>query len=168
MTGTDILRWRRLKQRLGTALLPLIGIYSGFYHLDLTFPTDRVCLRKLIERSVKNCDARRKSNLSDTSQNGNWTCFRNELHYDRPEARINPKFFYPMPERAKLEFDFININRPDSQVSELNTKLIYICSANATQYRCSVCSVACSVLCVLCGLPWNFSYFGNFTGNYVL
>lgn len=76
-----------------------------------------MCLKKLIERSVKNCDDRRKRGLSDTSQNGNWTCFRNEFHYDRPEARIIPKFFYPMPERAKLEFDFININRPDPQVN---------------------------------------------------
>jgi hypothetical protein len=45
--GTDVLRWRRLKQRLGTSLLPLIGIYSGYYHLDLSFPTDRVCLKKV-------------------------------------------------------------------------------------------------------------------------
>jgi hypothetical protein len=45
-----VLRWRRLKQRLGTSLLPLIGIYSGYYHLDLSFPTDRVCLKKVRTR----------------------------------------------------------------------------------------------------------------------
>jgi hypothetical protein len=45
-----VLRWRRLKQRLGTSLLPLIGIYSGYYHLDLSFPTDRVCLKKVQTR----------------------------------------------------------------------------------------------------------------------
>jgi hypothetical protein len=112
-TGTDVLRWRRLKQRLGTSLLPLIGIYSGYYHLDLTFPTDRVCLKKLIERSVKNCDERIQKKLGDTSQNGNWTCFRNEYHPDQPDARIIPKYFYPLPEKAKVEFDFINIHRPD-------------------------------------------------------
>lgn len=112
-----MLRWRRLKQRLGTSLLPLIGIYSGYYHLDLSFATDRVCLKKLIERSVRNCDDRMRKKLGDTSQNGNWTCFRNEYHPDNPDARIIPKYFYPLPEKAKLEFDFINIARPDVSVN---------------------------------------------------
>lgn len=115
--GTDVLRWRRLKQRLGTSLLPLIGIYSGYYHLDLTFATDRVCLKKLIERSVRNCDDRIRQKLGDTSQNGNWTCFRNEYHPDNPDARIIPKYFYPLPEKAKVEFDFINIARPDITIN---------------------------------------------------
>lgn len=117
--GTDVLRWRRLKQRLGTSLLPLIGIYSGYYHLDLSFTSDRVCLKKLIEKSVKNCDERMLKKLGDTSQNGNWTCFRNEYHPDphsehAPDSiRIIPKYFYPLPEKGKVEFDFINISRPD-------------------------------------------------------
>ena len=117
VVGTDVLRWRRLKQRLGTALLPLIGSYSGYYPLDLTFSTDRVCLKRLIERSVKNCDSRIRAKLGDTSQHGNWTCFRNEYHPDLPDARIVPKYFYPMPEKAKVEFDFVNINRPDVTVN---------------------------------------------------
>jgi hypothetical protein len=115
-TGTDVLRWRRLKTRLGTSLYPLIGIYSGFYHLDLAYAADRLCLKKLIERSVMNCDERIRCKLGDTSQNGNWTCFRNEHHFDTPDVRIIPKYFYPLPEKAKLEFDFVNIARPDPQL----------------------------------------------------
>jgi hypothetical protein len=39
-----------------------------------------VCLLQLIERSVRNCDERMRRKLGDTSQHGNWTCFRNEYH----------------------------------------------------------------------------------------
>jgi hypothetical protein len=37
-------------------------------------------LLQLIERSVRNCDERMRRKLGDTSQHGNWTCFRNEYH----------------------------------------------------------------------------------------
>jgi hypothetical protein len=39
------------------------------------------------------------------------------LTTDKPEARIIPKFFYPLPEKAKVEFDFINIARPDVSIN---------------------------------------------------
>ena len=68
---------------------------------------------------MRNCDERIRAKQGDTSQNGNWTCFRNEYHHgcaDNPEVRIIPKYFYPLPLKAKVEFDFINITRPDVQL----------------------------------------------------
>lgn len=111
--GGDVMRMRRLKQSLGAYLGPLIGIYSGFYSLDLYNPIDRLCMKRLIEKSVSNCNVRWNNKLGDTSQNGNWSCFRNEYHPDNPERKIHPKYFCPIPKRSRVEFDFINIARPD-------------------------------------------------------
>ena len=123
-THNDIMKIRRLKQRLGNAYNPLVGLYSGYYALDLSLETDRLCLKKLIEKSVRNIEWRRREGLGDTSQWGNWSCFRNEYHrsnYGSGEPLetifISPKYFFPIPHRGKLEFDFINIERPNPEVN---------------------------------------------------
>jgi hypothetical protein len=67
-THNDIVKIRRLKQRLGNAYNPLVGLYSGYYILDLSNEMDRLCLKKLIEKSVKNMEIRRKTGRWDTSQ----------------------------------------------------------------------------------------------------
>jgi hypothetical protein len=118
-TANDILKIRRLKQRLGNAYYPIVGLYSGYYILDLSLDTDRRCLKKLIEKSVRNVETRRKNGFWDTSQEGNWSCFRNEYHYPIAlygERRITPHYFYPIPHKGKVEFDFVNIDRPDPAV----------------------------------------------------
>lgn len=132
-TCNDVFKARRLKQRLGKAYYPIIGIYSGFYSLDLSNEFDRICLRKLIEKSCRNMESRRKIGKWDTSQNGNWSCFRNEVHNRgkkqetapapgtaaaasaqvQESPTISPKFFFPIPRRGKVEFDFVNIERPN-------------------------------------------------------
>jgi hypothetical protein len=117
-THNDIVKIRRLKQRLGNAYYPLVGMYSGYYVLDLSNEMDRLCLKKLIEKSVKNTELRRRSGLWDTSQNGNWSCFRNEVHYSQdPDRTISPKYFFPIPSKGKLEFDFVNIERPNPAIN---------------------------------------------------
>lgn len=126
-THNDILKIRRLKQRLGNAYYPLVGLYSGYYVLDLSLETDRLCLKKLIEKSVRCIEQRRRRGLWDTSQQGQWSCFRNEYHRSRyghlpvgdpPEPIfISPKYFFPLPHRGKLEFDFVNIERPDPSIN---------------------------------------------------
>jgi Ran GTPase-activating protein (RanGAP) involved in mRNA processing and transport len=78
--GDDILKLRRLKQRLGSVYYPLLSIYSGFYTLDMSNELDRMCLKRLMEKSEKDNSARRSAELWDTSQYGNWSCFRNEFH----------------------------------------------------------------------------------------
>ncbi len=129
--GDDILRHRRLKTKLGNAYGPLVGIYSGYYSLDLSNILDRICLKKLIEKSVQCVEKRRALGKWDTSQHGQWSCFRNEHHHKyqkrgiaeaaagadpAPEGEgrmITPKYFYPIPQYGKAEFDFVNIERPD-------------------------------------------------------
>lgn len=158
----DIMKIRRLKQILGHCYYPVVGIYNGFYSLDLSVELDRICLRKLIEVSVRNVSERKAKGKWDTSQLGHWSCFRNEVHYDEisitntssnsngqpltqidlnsipdmepddikdissgvklalainPDRYICPKYFMPMPKKGKLEFDFINIARPNMELS---------------------------------------------------
>lgn len=125
--GDDLVRSRRLKQRMGSAYGPLIGLYSGWYSLDLTSAMDRTALKRLIEQSVRCTEKRRRQNLCDTSQHGHWSCFRNEWNKGIPlppdttkeEVCIIPKFFSPIPTRGRVEFDFVNIERPD----------LYLCRA---------------------------------------
>jgi hypothetical protein len=112
--SNDVLKLRRLKQRLGYAYYPLTGVYNGFYSLDMSKELDRVCLKKLIEKSAKNVDARRNKGLWDTSQHGHWSCFRNEYHVDNVDMIISPRYFYPIPHKGKIEFDFVNIDRPNT------------------------------------------------------
>lgn len=45
----SILSYRR---RAGSALRPLIGIINGFYSLDLSIPSERLCLTRLLEIST--------------------------------------------------------------------------------------------------------------------
>lgn len=78
--GDDVVKLRRLKQRLGNAYGPLVGLFSGYYALDLSSPLDRLCLKRLIEKSITSTQSRRDQGLWDTSQHGHWSCFRNEVH----------------------------------------------------------------------------------------
>lgn len=112
-TNNDVLKIRRLKQRLGLAYYPLIGIYSGYYCLDLSGSLDRLCLKKLIEKSIQNVASRRRRGLWDTSQHGSFSCFRNEFS-EKGDLKVSPAHFYPIPQKGKIEFDFINIDRPNS------------------------------------------------------
>lgn len=118
VVGNDIVRIRRLKQALGNAYGPLIGVYSGYYTLDLSNERDRLCLKKLIERSILNENSRKKKRKWDTSQHGHWNCFRNELHHPTKgstaaDMTISPKHYFPIPKHGRLEFDFVNTERPD-------------------------------------------------------
>lgn len=116
VVGHDVVRIRRLKNLLGNAYYPVIGVFSGFYSLDLTLLPDRVCLKKLIEKSIENENIRKDAKKWDTSQNGNWNCFRNECHYlllSPPDISLCPKYYYPIPHAGRVEFDFVNTRRPD-------------------------------------------------------
>lgn len=113
-----MLRLRRLKQRLGLAFYPLLGIFSGFYALDLSNKEDRMCMTKLIEQNIRNEYHRRLAGKWDISQNGNWSCFRNEYHITYPDMTISPKYFVPIPQNGKLEFDFVNIARPNPRTNK--------------------------------------------------
>jgi hypothetical protein len=60
-----------LKKLLGQAYKPIIGIFDGFYCLDLTNENDRICLAKLFEQNNTTTAKRKSENLWDVSQDGN-------------------------------------------------------------------------------------------------
>ena len=107
----------RLEVALGNSFYPLIGIFNGYYSLDLSVENDRVCLTKLLiqnQRHVENCIkscAFSMGTTGDLSQHGDWSAFRNEVWNGNP-AHIDANFFTPMPKTGKISFDFSGEDKP--------------------------------------------------------
>lgn len=59
-----------LKKLLGQAYRPIIGIYDGYYCLDLSKENDRVCLAKLFEQNNTTTAKRKREGKWDISQDG--------------------------------------------------------------------------------------------------
>jgi hypothetical protein len=116
-TADDRVEISRIKQLLGSALRPIYGIPNGYYHLDLSKDMDRICLSKLLELSktltnkVLNANLMERGRIGDTSQCGDWSCFRNGLLNGIP-ITINTAQFTPMKISGRLEFDFSGSPRP--------------------------------------------------------
>ena len=113
VTNNESMKVTRVKQALSNAYNPLLGNVNGYYCLNLSQEMDRLCLTQLLEHS-KIVNARRYKDLSfgcldgklgDTSQNGNWTCFRNASLNKEPFL-ITSAAFIPMKTTGILEFDF--------------------------------------------------------------
>ena len=109
---------------LGFAVKPIFGNMNGYYCLDMTRETDRLCLAQLLEKSRTVNEFKSQSCkfgpgiLGDTSQRGNWSCFRNE-HFNKKPIEITLENFTPMPNVGKLEFDFSMIMRPEGDDEDL-------------------------------------------------
>lgn len=102
---------RRLELLMGNSYFPIIGIFNGYYYLDLSIDTDRTCLSKLliqsqryVEATVKKCPFK-MGTTGDVSQVGDWSPFRNEFMNGTP-TRFAVDLFNPMPSSGKLSFDF--------------------------------------------------------------
>jgi hypothetical protein len=119
VAGNDASKLSRVKMVLGCAFQPLLGNINGYYSLNLSIDTDRMCLAHLLGHS-KSMNAERiekctispgyhchhhEPKIGDTSQHGNWTFFRNELFNNEPFI-ITPAAFTPMKKSGFLEFDF--------------------------------------------------------------
>jgi hypothetical protein len=108
---------QRIKMTFGISLKPLLGLYNGYYVLDLSKEIHRVCLSRLLEQSGNICNKRNKESIiksgkvGDTSQHQNWTCFRNEL-FNNQKIEITATRFTPMPLQGILSFDFVSCSRP--------------------------------------------------------
>lgn len=96
----DILNFKRM---LGCSVRPFLGMYNGFYCLDLSKSLDRLCCMKLIEMSKTRAYFRNRNaiagmdKVSDLSQNGNEnSCFRNEHFLGKPFV-LSSKFATPLP-----------------------------------------------------------------------
>ncbi len=114
----DRVEMNKVKRELGYAFKPLLGLYNGYYCLDLKQDLDRLCLIKLIEVSKTRMDRVQGNNdpyllnVGDISQKGNWSCFRNEVFNGEPFV-LTPEFASPsLPTGGKLEFDFVYALRP--------------------------------------------------------
>lgn len=101
----------RVETALGAAYRPIMGLADGYYALDLKKEKDRNCLQKLFEIGSAISKHRRKHLLGDLSQDGNWSCFRNEYMANK-EVSITAEFMTPMPESGKIEFDFMGSQLP--------------------------------------------------------
>ena len=132
VTDGDRLSMGHIKQVIGYALKPLCGTYDGYYCLNLNMESSQLCLRRLLE--VSESLRVKQSALSivggmgrvgDTSQRGNWSCFRNET--------LNHKTPYPLtvksviPKRGILEFDFMSTSRPpkDKKLVAVTTNRLF-------------------------------------------
>ena len=113
----------QIKNQLGQCVKPMFGHLNGYYSLDLSKEFDRICLSQLLEKSRSAAGKRASASrwggygtLGDTSQDGNWSCFRNEM-LDKKPVYITTERFIPMPSTGKVEFDFSTVERPDYDAS---------------------------------------------------
>ncbi|CAK9252797.1 unnamed protein product [Sphagnum jensenii] len=124
----DLVKMARVKKTLGSAYQPLLGCVNGFYRLNLSVETDRLCLTHLLGHSKSLMEKRLKfhshgfhleGKVGDTSQHGNWTCFRNEL-YNGESFQITSSAFTPMKRTGILEFDFSSCMRPPLEENSIS------------------------------------------------
>eukprot|EP01035_Chromulina_nebulosa_P020409 gene20409-26486_t len=106
------------KKAMGMSYNPLLGMYNGYYVLDLSKPTDRQCLHKLFEESIQINNHRKNIGKWDISQNGNWSCFRNVIVDGKPVHTLLLHDYSPIPKAGKLEFDFVDYSRPNHEIEK--------------------------------------------------
>lgn len=115
--GTNLLEISRLKREIGQFYRVIMGQPDGFYSLELNSEMDRMCINRLLEISMTTAHFRStKRNylgygrLGDTSQKGNYSCFRNEFFNHKP-VTLTTEFASPLPKSGKVEFDFVSQKR---------------------------------------------------------
>eukprot|EP00602_Paraphysomonas_sp_CaronLab_P006212 CAMPEP_0185022528 /NCGR_PEP_ID=MMETSP1103-20130426/5232_1 /TAXON_ID=36769 /ORGANISM="Paraphysomonas bandaiensis, Strain Caron Lab Isolate" /LENGTH=1416 /DNA_ID=CAMNT_0027554633 /DNA_START=142 /DNA_END=4389 /DNA_ORIENTATION=+ len=133
VTNDDVVTMSLLRQSLGQSLRSIYGLGNGFYSLNLSVKSDRICLSKLLELnsnviSVRMGDSKLgHGRIGDLSQKKNWSCFRNEVMNGIP-ITITSEQFTPMPKSGTVEFDFSGCIRPpvpQSAISDLKcTKIL--------------------------------------------
>lgn len=107
----DKVALRRLMAIMGNAFNPLLGIYDGYYVLDMSNEMDRICMSKLLVQSqlykdqcMERCLFQQRK-TKDLSQKGDWSAFRNEV-IDGELGHISVELFNPIPQKGKVSFDF--------------------------------------------------------------
>ena len=83
-----------------------LGLFSGFYSLDLSQNPDRTCLTKLLQHQSMQIMSNQAEKQEDTSQHGNWCYFRNIVMNHRALKAIESADFVPMPRKGKKKTYF--------------------------------------------------------------
>ena len=110
---------RELEGKLGPAFKPIMGMYTGHFVCNLSKDMDRLCMTKLGEQNNLEIKLNRfRFRRIDTSQKGNWSCFRNET-FNGSSRAINNDFFDPLPLSGRVEFDFVSTARPGAQIAAI-------------------------------------------------
>jgi len=121
----DKVALKRLEISLGSALNPIIGIFNGYYDLDLSVANDRICLSKLLAQNEHYREVCMSKVVVDTggsgdvSQIGDWSAFRNE-RINGKACRITVDLFNPMPMAGLLSFDFSGEEKPSRESSVIS------------------------------------------------
>jgi hypothetical protein len=120
----DRVALKRLEISLGNALLPIIGVYNGYYSLDLSIANDRMCMSKILGQNQHAKDEMQKKCIfnngttGDLSQVGDWSSFRNERVNDQA-IRISTELFNPMPNVGLVSFDFCGDSKAPREVASM-------------------------------------------------
>jgi hypothetical protein len=109
VTAHDFEQMHTLRQALGPLYFIYIGLPNGYYRLNLAEEPDQACMKALLELSYNSAIYRKRAGLGNTSQDGNWLGFRNTV-YEGKNLVLTPEWLNNLPEKGRLEFDFININ----------------------------------------------------------
>jgi hypothetical protein len=118
--GINPTEYELIQRELGNAFKAFTADYDGYYSLNLLNPMDRLCFERLMELTStsrsQRIDASKLGSgiLGDTSQFGNWSCFRNE-HYNGQHLLIDDAFAANLPLTGKLDFDYVSCSRPDHE-----------------------------------------------------
>jgi Ran GTPase-activating protein (RanGAP) involved in mRNA processing and transport len=108
--GGNIRERMHLRRLIGDSFFLLFtGSPNGFYSVNLAEETSKICLKRLIELDAEAAHMRKKRGLGDTSQYANWSGFRNTV-LDNTPVILDTEFFDKLPEKGRLEFDFVYMN----------------------------------------------------------
>ncbi len=77
LLGTNFYNMRWLSKRMGNLYDVCSGTFNKYFVLDLSKRNDYDAHIKLIKHSSRQAARRKKNGCADTSQNGDWSCFRN-------------------------------------------------------------------------------------------
>lgn len=106
-SSSTLLERVKLKSHLGRLYNVYLGNPNGFYSLMLSDPQDKHCLERLIALDIQHSSDRKRLELGDTSQHGNWSSFRNGV-YEGHAVVLDKTWFHSVPDKGLLEFDFVS------------------------------------------------------------
>ena len=108
-----------LERLLGSSYQVILGKRNGFYSLNLSNHLDRRAIELLFAHSRNENEKRKAKNLWDISQYMQWNGFRN-MYVNGQHVIPNDQFFHPLPTKGDIEFDYIDIAKPDHDIIPLN------------------------------------------------